>query len=76
MNNIINSSGVYDINVYNSISNNTAILSTLNVVGLTQLNTPTITSSLNVSGSTLLIKLQLIIHYMLALISIKKYNLF
>ncbi len=57
MNNIINSSGVYDINSYNSISNNTTILSsTFNVSGLTQLNTTTINSSLNVSGSTILNK--------------------
>ncbi len=55
MNNIINSSGVYDNNSYNSILNNTTILSTFNVSGLTQLNTATINSSLNVSGSTILI---------------------
>jgi hypothetical protein len=44
MNNIINSSGVYDVNSYNSISNNTTILSTFKVSGLTQLNTTTINS--------------------------------
>ncbi len=43
MNNIINSSGVYDINSYNSKSKAT-ILSTFNVSGLTQLNTTTINS--------------------------------
>ncbi len=31
MNNIINSSGAYDINAYNSTSNNATISSTLNV---------------------------------------------
>jgi hypothetical protein len=56
MNNIINSSGVYDISSYNSIPNNANILSTFNVSGLTQLNSTTITSSLNVSGSTILNK--------------------
>ncbi len=56
MNNIINSSGVYDISSYNSISNNATILSTFNVSGLTHLNRTTITSSLNVSGSTILNK--------------------
>ncbi len=45
MNNIINSSGVYDINSYHSKSNNATILSTFNVSGLTQLNTTTINSS-------------------------------
>ncbi len=54
MNNSINSSGVYDINSYNSTSNNTTILSTFNVSGLAQSNTTTINSSLNVSGSTIL----------------------
>ncbi len=43
---MINSSGVYDINVYNSISNNATMLSTFNVSKLTQLNTTTITRSL------------------------------
>jgi hypothetical protein len=38
MNNIINSSGIYDISSYNSISNNATILSTFHVSGLTQLN--------------------------------------
>ncbi len=52
----MNSSGVYDINSYNSISNDTTILSTFNVSGLTQLNTTTINSSLKVSGSTILNK--------------------
>ena len=52
MNNIINSSGVYDITSYNLTSNKTTILSTFNVSGLTQLNSTTITSSLNVSGLT------------------------
>ncbi len=49
MNNIIISSGVYhcDINSYNSISDNTTILLTFNVSGLTQLNTSTTNSSLN-----------------------------
>ncbi len=56
MNNIIYSSGVYDINSYSSITNNTTILSTFNVSGLTQLNTTSINSSLNVSGSTILNK--------------------
>jgi hypothetical protein len=50
------SSGVYDINSYNSISNHTTILSTFNISGLTQLNTTTINSSLNVSESTILNK--------------------
>jgi hypothetical protein len=54
MGNIINSSGVYDISSYNSISNNATILSSFNVSGLAQLNYTTITSSLNVSGSTIL----------------------
>jgi hypothetical protein len=47
MNNIIKSSGVYDINLFNSISNNTTILSTFDVSGLTRLSTTTINSSLN-----------------------------
>ncbi len=51
MNNIINSSGVYDISSYNSISNKATILSSFNVSGSTQLNNTTITSSFNVSGS-------------------------
>ncbi len=54
MNNIINSSGVYDINAYNSTSNNTTILSTFNVSGLTILNTTYIKSSLNDSGLKIL----------------------
>ncbi len=54
MNNITKSSGVYDINAYNSTSNNATILSTLNVSGLTILNTTSIESSLNVSGLTIL----------------------
>ena len=33
MNNIINSSGIYDITSYNLTSNNATILSTLNVGG-------------------------------------------
>ncbi len=33
MNNVINSSGVYDINSYDSMLNNTTVLSTLNVSG-------------------------------------------
>ena len=49
MNNIINSSGVYDINSYNSISNNTTILSTFNVSGSTILNKTTINNFLYVS---------------------------
>jgi hypothetical protein len=64
MKNIINSSGVNDINSYNSISNNTTILSTFNVSGLAQLNSTTINSSLNVSGSTILNKLPSMIHCM------------
>ncbi len=47
MNNIIKSSGVYDINLFNSISNNTTILSTFDVSGLTRLSTTAINSSLN-----------------------------
>jgi hypothetical protein len=35
MNNVINSSGVYDINSHDSISNNTTILSSSNVSGST-----------------------------------------
>jgi hypothetical protein len=54
MNNIINSSGVYDINSYNSISNNTTILSTFNVSGSTILNKTTINNFLYVSGITIL----------------------
>ena len=54
MNNIINSSGVYDINSYNSISNNTTILSTFNVSGSTILNKTTINNFLYVSGFTIL----------------------
>jgi hypothetical protein len=53
MNNIINSSGVYDINSYNSISNNTIILFTFNVSGLTQLNTTTINSSMLNNDTTI-----------------------
>ena len=49
MNNIINSSGVYDINAYNSTSNNATILSTLNVSGTTTLNNVIINGSLNSS---------------------------
>ncbi len=33
MNNIINSSGIYDITSYNLISNNATVLSSLNVGG-------------------------------------------
>ncbi len=49
MNDIINCSGVYhcDINSYNSISDDTTILLTFNVSGLTQLNTSTTNGSLN-----------------------------
>jgi hypothetical protein len=54
MNNIINSSGEYDINSYNSISNNTTVLSTFNVSGITQLNTTAINSSWIGSGITML----------------------
>ena len=66
----MNSSGVYDINAYNSISNNTTIFSTLNVSGTTILNyvinndslnstsifnnNTTINGTLNVSVKTLL----------------------
>ena len=33
MNNIINSSGIYDINAYNLTTNNATVLSTLNIGG-------------------------------------------
>ena len=33
MNNIINSSGIYDVNSYNLTTNNATILSTLNISG-------------------------------------------
>ncbi len=53
MNNIINSSGIYDITSYNLTSNKATIFSTLYVSGLTILNNATTcTSSLNVSGIT------------------------
>jgi hypothetical protein len=69
-----NSSGVYDINSYNSKSNNATILSTFNVSGLTQKNTATINSSLNVSGSTLLNKILLIIHGMFQVLQFTMLN--
>ncbi len=35
MNNIINSSGIYDVNSYNLIATNATFLSSLNVIGST-----------------------------------------
>ncbi len=53
MNNIINSSGIYDITSYNLTSNKATIFSTLFVSGVTILNNATTcTSSLNASGIT------------------------
>ena len=51
MNNIINSSGIYDITSYNLTSNNATILSTLNVSGTTTLNNVIINGSLNSNNS-------------------------
>ena len=53
MNNIINSSGIYDINAYNLTTNNATVLSTLNIggyiigsgTGLSNLNYGSITNS-------------------------------
>ena len=49
----VNSSGVYNVNAYNIISNNTTVLSSLNSNTFTSNNT-TILSTLNVSGFTIL----------------------
>jgi len=51
MNNIINSSGIYDITSYNLTSNNATILSTLNVSGTTTLNNVIINGSFNSNNS-------------------------
>jgi hypothetical protein len=47
MDNIISSSGVYDITSYNLKSNNTTIFSTLSVSGTTALNNVISNGSLN-----------------------------
>ena len=51
MNNIINSSGIYDINSYNLTTNNATILSTLNVGG-SVIGPNTILSINNLNAST------------------------
>ncbi len=51
MNKIINSSGVYDINAFNSISNKTTIFSFLNVSGTTTWKNVIINGSLNSSNT-------------------------
>ena len=49
----INSSGIYNVDAYNIISNNTTVLSSLNSNNFTS-NNATIVSSLNVTGFTIL----------------------
>jgi hypothetical protein len=51
MNNIINSSGIYDITSYNSTSNNATILSSLNVGG-SVIGPDTISSINNLNTTT------------------------
>ena len=49
----VNSAGIYNVDAYNIISNNTTVLSSLNSNNFTSNNT-TVLSSLNVSGFTIL----------------------